>query len=180
MLRQSLTAAALAVALATPAFAQQPNNASSSASTTSAQPATTGKFIDKQQASDWRGSKLIGTTVYGTDNASIGEVSDVVIGNDGAVKAAVIGVGGFLGVGEKNVAIPFDQLKITAKPDSSSIQKITLGYTKDELKNAPTFAYADQAASTTTGSGSNSGLNSLQGGGSSNGRSSNSSGGTSK
>jgi sporulation protein YlmC with PRC-barrel domain len=158
MFKHSLTAAALTVALATPAFAQvsQPNPA--------AQPSTQSngageKFLQKQQASDWRGSKLIGTTVYGQDNASIGEVNDVLIGDNGAIRAAVIGVGGFLGVGEKNVAVPFDALKITAKPDSSSIQKITVSYTKDQLKAAPTFAYADTASSATTGSG----LNSLSG-----------------
>jgi hypothetical protein len=126
-----------------------------------------GSFIDKQQASDWRGSKVIGSTVYGPDNASIGEVNDVLLGSDGKIRAAVIGVGGFLGVGQKNVAIPFEQLNISAKPDSSSIQKITVSFTKDQLKSAPTFAYNEPAA-TTTGSGAPSGLNGLSG--SSNGR----------
>jgi sporulation protein YlmC with PRC-barrel domain len=147
MLKHSLTAAALAIALATPAFAQAPGLAPGSKSSTE-------KFVQKQQATDWRGSKLIGATVYGSDNASIGEISDVLIGNDGAIRAVVIGVGGFLGVSEKNVAVPFDALKITGKPDSSSIQKITASYSKDELKAAPNFAYADTVGSqTTTGSG---------------------------
>jgi sporulation protein YlmC with PRC-barrel domain len=145
MLKHSLAAAALAIALATPAFAQTPGTAE--------------KFVQKQQATDWRGTKLIGATVYGQDNASIGEVSDVLIGNDGAIRAAVIGVGGFLGVSEKNVAIPFNALKITGKPDSSSIQKITVNYTKDDLRAAPNFAFADTSSSTT-----GSGLNSLGGG----------------
>jgi sporulation protein YlmC with PRC-barrel domain len=150
MLKHSLTAAALAIALATPAFAQAPGLAPGSKSSTE-------KFVQKQQATDWRGSKLIGATVYGSDNASIGEISDVLIGNDGAIRAAVIGVGGFLGVSEKNVAVPFDALKITGKPDSSSIQKVTASYSKDELKAAPSFAYADTVGSpTTTGSSLNS------------------------
>ena len=147
MLKHSLTAAALAIALATPAFAQAPGLAPGAKSSTE-------KFVQKQQATDWRGSKLIGATVYGSDNASIGEISDVLIGNDGAIRAVVIGVGGFLGVSEKNVAVPFDALKITGKPDSSSIQKVTASYSKDELKAAPNFAYADTVGSqTTTGSG---------------------------
>jgi hypothetical protein len=150
MLKHSLTAAALAIALATPAFAQAPGLAPGAKSGIE-------KFVQKQQATDWRGSKLIGATVYGSDNASIGEISDVLIGNDGAIRAAVIGVGGFLGVSEKNVAVPFDALKITGKPDSSSIQKVTASYSKDELKAAPSFAYADTVGSqTTTGSGMNS------------------------
>ena len=143
----------MAVALATPAFARN-----QSASAQPAKPARD-NFVQKQQATDWRGSKLIGTTVYGQDNASIGEVNDVLIGNDGNIRAAVIGVGGFLGVGEKNVAVPFDALHITRKNDSAAIDKITVNYTKDQLKSAPTFAYADTANSTTTGSG----LNSLPG-----------------
>jgi hypothetical protein len=112
---------------------------------------------------------VIGTTVYGPDNASIGEINDVLIGSDGKIRAAVIGVGGLLGVGEKYVAIPFEQLNIARKPDSSTIDKIKVSFTKDQLKSAPTFAYADTATSSTTGSGSApSGLNGLSG--SSNGR----------
>jgi sporulation protein YlmC with PRC-barrel domain len=146
MFKHSLTVAALAIALATPAFAQAPGLAPGAKSGAE-------KFVQKQQATDWRGSKLIGATVYGSDNASIGEINDVLIGNDGAIRAAVISVGGFLGVSEKNVAVPFDALKITGKPDSSSIQKITASYSKDELKAAPNFAYADTVGSPTTGSG---------------------------
>ncbi len=161
MLKHGLTAAAVLAALATPAFAQT----SSSGASTHAAPsssASTDKFLQKQQATDWRGSKLIGSTVYGQDNASIGEVNEVLIGNDGNIRAAVIGVGGFLGVGEKNVAIPFDGLNITRTPDTGAIQKITVNYTKDQLKAAPTFAYADAASSSTTGSDTG-GLNSLPG-----------------
>ena len=170
MMKRTLTAAALATVLAAPAFAQSPTSSSPSpspaATSSSSTPSASGSFIDKQQASDWRGSKVIGSTVYGPDNASIGEVNDVLIGSDGKIRAAVIGVGGFLGVGQKNVAIPFEQLNIAAKPDSTSIQKITVAFTKDQLKSAPTFAYNEPA--TTTGSGAPSGLNGLSG--SSNGR----------
>jgi opacity protein-like surface antigen len=168
MMKRTVTAAALAAVLAAPAFAQSPtpssppSPAATSSSSTSA-PSASGTFIDKQQASDWRGSKVIGTTVYGPDNASIGEVNDVLIGSDGKIRAAVIGVGGFLGVGQKSVAIPFEQLNISGKPDSSSIQKITVAFSKDQLKNAPTFAFNDAAGSQTTGSGAPSGLNGLSG-----------------
>lgn len=175
MMKRILTATALAAVLTAPAFAQSstpsatpmsPPSASSSSSNTPA-PAASGTFVDKQQATDWRGSKVIGSTVYGPDNASIGEVNDVLLGNDGKIRAAVIGVGGFLGVGQKNVAIPFEQLKISAKPDSTSIDKITVSFTKDQLKSAPTFAYNEPAS--TTGSGSApAGLNGLSG--SSNGK----------
>jgi sporulation protein YlmC with PRC-barrel domain len=108
--------------------------------------------MQNQQATDWRGSKLIGATVYGTDNSSIGEVNDLVLASDGKVNGVVIGVGGFLGVGEKNVAVPFEKLTVTRKADSAAIDKITVSFTKDELKNAPTFAFYEGPTSSTTGS----------------------------
>ena len=116
---------------------------------TSAQPG----FLQQQNANDWRGSKLIGASVYGQNNASIGDISDVLIGSDGRIQAVVVGVGGFLGVGSKDVAVPFNALNITRKPDSTTIDKINVSYTKDQLKNAPKFAYYEPSSSkTTTGS----------------------------
>ena len=159
MFKYTLTAAALAAALATPAFAQ--TNAPGTSSMSSQSTARHGGFVQNQDATDWRSSKLVGASVYGPDNASIGEVNDVLIGNDGKIRAVVIGVGGFLGVGEKNVAIPLDSLNITRKPESSSIDKITVNYSKNDLKSAPTFAYYEPAKSQTTGSGVTDKLKSL-------------------
>jgi len=160
MLKHTLTAVGmtgiLAVALATPAFAQQQPMAKPNSATQSSMPAqsTAGHetFVQNQHATDWRGSKLLGATVYGPENASIGEVNDVLIGNDGKIRAVVIGVGGFLGVGEKNVAVPLDALNISRKPESSAIDKIAVSYSKDELKNAPEFAYFERGKAQTTGS----------------------------
>ena len=59
-------------------------------------------------------SKLIGTTVVSQDNETIGDVNDVLFDRGGQVMAAVIGVGGFLGIGEKDVAVPFQQLEFVA------------------------------------------------------------------
>ncbi len=161
MMKQTLTAAAFVAALAAPAFAQSTDtkmpapSAGMPAMSTPASPPAKDSFVQDQQATDWRASKVIGATVYGPDNASIGEVNDVLIGNDGKIRAAVIGVGGFLGVGEKSVAIPFESLNITRKLDSTTIQKINVSYTKDQLKSAPTFAYYEPTAAATTGSGLN-------------------------
>ncbi len=111
-------------------------------------------FIQQQQATDWRSSKLVGAGVYGADNTKIGDVNDVLIGSDGNVRAIVIGVGGFLGVGEKDIAIPFNGLSVQRKAGSASIDKITVGYNKDQLQNAPKFAYYQASGSQTTGSAS--------------------------
>ena len=162
MTKRTLTAAALAVVLAAPAFAQSTTAPTSPAATSpaasqssmpsSSSSTTAGSFMQSQQATDWRGSKLIGATVYGSDNSSIGEINDLVLASDGKVNGVVIGVGGFLGVGEKNVAVPFEKLHVTRKADSAAIDKITVSFTKDELKNAPTYAFYDSAKSSTTGS----------------------------
>jgi hypothetical protein len=161
MIKRTLTATAIAAALAVPAFAQQPAANPGMTSPSSAQQSSSQStgFVKSQSGNEWRGSKLIGASVYGPDNASIGEINDVIIGSDGSIKAAVIGVGGFLGVGQKDVAVPFDALNVTRTPDSNSINKITVSYTKDQLKSAPQFAYLGAgtgSSASTTGSGSNS------------------------
>jgi sporulation protein YlmC with PRC-barrel domain len=58
------------------------------------------------------GSDLTGTNVYGMNNETIGDINDVLIGRDGRVVAVVVGVGGFLGIGQKDVAVPFEALEI--------------------------------------------------------------------
>lgn len=57
-----------------------------------------------------RGAKVIGLPVIGMDHVRVGAIEDLLIGNDGRIAAVVIGVGGFLGLGEKLVAVPYDQL----------------------------------------------------------------------
>jgi len=151
-LKPTLTAAVLAAVLATPAFAQQPIGKPDTATQSSMSTAGQAGFVQQQNVNDWRGSKLIGASVYGPDNNSIGEISDVLIAIDGKIRAAVVGVGGFLGVGEKDVALPFDALNITRQAGSSSIAKITVSFSKDELKNAPAFAYNETSGAQTTGS----------------------------
>ena len=63
-------------------------------------------------------------------------MSDLIIDSDGNVTAAVISVGGFLGVGQKDVEIPFNELKITMRDGKDWL---TLNRTKDELKSAPAY-----------------------------------------
>jgi len=67
--------------------------------------------VERQQPGQFLASKLIGTTVYGTNNERVGDVNDVVMDRDGRAQALVIGVGGFLGIGEKDVAVPFNAVE---------------------------------------------------------------------
>jgi sporulation protein YlmC with PRC-barrel domain len=76
--------------------------------------------------------------VYNRSNDKIGEVMDVLVGKDGQVQAAIVGVGGFLGAGEKDVAVSFNSIKQTKKDDKVYL---TMDTTKDALKKAPGFKY---------------------------------------
>jgi len=66
--------------------------------------------MTQMQPDMMRGSKLMGTDIYGSDNQKIGDLDDVILDRQGKIQAIVVGVGGFLGIGEKNVAIPYDQV----------------------------------------------------------------------
>ncbi len=82
--------------------------------------------------------------VYDPKENKIGEIDDVLIDKDGRITALVIGVGGFLGVGEKDVIVPFSAVKGTKKNDK---WWLTLNETKDSLKNAVGFKYDKETTS---------------------------------
>jgi hypothetical protein len=75
---------------------------------------------------------LIGTTVYGADDAKVGEIGDVVLSSDNGIDAVVVDVGGFLGVGEKPVAIGMEKLKFMADKDGN--QYLYTNFTKEQLE----------------------------------------------
>ena len=75
-----------------------------------------GTTLAQQSADQWRSSKLVGVSIYGPDNKSVGKITDMLMGKDGKVAFVVIGVGGFLGIGEKDVAVPFDAVDFSEKP----------------------------------------------------------------
>jgi len=77
-------------------------------------------------------------SVYDPSNNKIGEILDLMLEKDGRITAAMVGVGGFLGIGEKNVAIPFDALTVSQKDKQ---RHLTLNTAKDALKSAPGLTY---------------------------------------
>jgi sporulation protein YlmC with PRC-barrel domain len=79
--------------------------------------------------------------VYDPSNNKIGEIMDVLVAPDGRINALIVGVGGFLGAGEKDVAVGFNAVKKTTK-DSKTY--LTMDTTKDALKAAPGFKYDRQ------------------------------------
>jgi sporulation protein YlmC with PRC-barrel domain len=76
--------------------------------------------------------------VYDTRDNKIGEVNDLLLDNGGKVNAVIIGVGGFLGVGEKNVAVPFHAVKVSEKDGK---RYLVLDTTKEALQTAPGYTY---------------------------------------
>lgn len=94
--------------------------------------------------SDNLATQLIGQPVYsssGEDAENIGDVSDLVFSESGQIEAVVIGVGGFLGIGEKQVAVDFDALEFTVAADNT--ERWVLATTAEALEGAPEFVWAE-------------------------------------
>ena len=112
-----LAAPALAQTTPAPAGGQPPAPAAQPA------PAPGGsgvQYITQGRPDMWRASQLEGVDIYNNNNEKIGDVSDVLVDQSGKVEAVVIGVGGFLGIGERNVAVPFNALKFEMTEPSAS------------------------------------------------------------
>jgi hypothetical protein len=114
MLSKFVAAAVLGSALiAAPAMAQT-SKMSEPKSNTAAMNETATK------AGLWQGSKLIGLNVYNDQNEKIGSIKDLMVDKSGNIASAVIGVGGFLGMGERDVAVKFADLKWSNEPVRST------------------------------------------------------------
>ena len=135
MLAKYMTAGLVGSALlATVAFAQTPTTTTDRASMAPA------AASDSSFQGNWRASKVVGLNVYNEKNESLGSINDLLTDKTGNIKAVVIGVGGFLGVGEHLVAVPFDKIKFVTEP---------VAYTG--VAGAPSPAGSRPASSTTTG-----------------------------
>jgi len=114
----------------------------------------TGNWLTQERPGQWRASKLDGVNVYNNNNESIGEIKELLVDSSGKVSAAVIGVGGFLGVGEHDVAVPFDQLKFVDEPRANTAATTTTD-NRTVATNPPATtnpnAPANPNAPTTTG-----------------------------
>ena len=87
----------------------------------------------------WRASKLIGAKVVNSAGETVGDINEIVLDGSGKATAAVIGVGGFLGLGEHEVAVNFESLKVAR--DANGKAKVTLNVTKHSLKAAPQWKW---------------------------------------
>ena len=139
---KTLSAVALALALgaAPVAFAQTPPHGTANR----VEPyGTTNRAEEVIQSDQIRASKMIGSAVYDVQNRQIGKVRDMVLDRSGQIAAVVVDVGGFLGMGGKNVAVKLSDIK-------TDHNRLTLDVTKEQLQQMANYRLEDR----NTGAGS--------------------------
>ena len=108
--------------------------------TTMTREPSTGRSVVTPQSSlsttHWLASDIYKADVYDNSEHKIGDINDLVINSNGDVTGAVIAVGGFLGVGQKDVLVPFKELKVSTRDGKDWL---VLNQTKDELMRAPAY-----------------------------------------
>lgn len=134
---------------------------STTTGTLTAAPSGSATFIPTQSSNQWLTSELKGTDVIGANNERIGDVNDVLFDKDGKVVAYVVGVGGFLGIGAKDVALPPSAFQVVQGKERDEL-KLKLSMSKDQLKSAADFKSQKRLAAeqrrATTGAGSPGGM----------------------
>jgi sporulation protein YlmC with PRC-barrel domain len=118
-----IVAAAAASLMSSAALAQtvEPNTSSTAttvAATTTVVPVTSWKT--QEAVGQWRASKMIGLNVYNSLSEKIGAISELIVDRSGKLDAVVVGAGGFLGMGERDVAVPYSQIEWSYQPVATS------------------------------------------------------------
>jgi hypothetical protein len=149
MVRTLLVTAALSSLLISDSFSQ---------STTSGGAGDSAKFVASQSADQLVFSKFKGSDVVGPNDESIGGVNDLLFDKSGKILGVVVGVGGFLGIGQKNLAMDMSAFQIvpassgstapTSRSDDPTNIKLKVAWTKDQIQQAPDFQYYKPPSST--------------------------------
>lgn len=154
-MKRLIATTAMAMILGTSAYAASETTAATGAETTAAQ---SFNAYTAKQAGDHYASTLIGMRIYAVENDferfdenyrhsensdvewdDIGEINDIIVDRTGDVKAVILGVGGFLGIGEKDVAVQMDQLRFVRESDDADDYFLVVKASRDELTQAPAF-----------------------------------------
>ena len=151
--------------LTDPSKSAAPAATGTPAKTTVAATATSGAsgWLTKEAQGEWRASRMVGLNVYNDENEKIGSIAELIVDRSGKLDAVVVGAGGFLGLGERDVAIPYGQINWVFTPvgrgrssngaipadtaRSTSDRELypdhaVLNMTKEQLKMAPAFSYS--------------------------------------
>lgn len=111
------------------------------ATSVSAQTADTSAFKTEQDPEDWRIANYVGKPIVNATGQKIGDVNDVLFNRSGKITTVVIGVGGFLGLGEKKVALPFEAITYS---EEDGKRQIMVPLTKEALMSAPDFKLTEK------------------------------------
>jgi hypothetical protein len=134
-MRSFFLASAVSAALVTPVMAQMGTPA-----TSSTQVMSSDHFYTEAWApTHWRVSEYMGLAVYNRAGERIGEIDDVLFDSSGKLMAAVVGVGGFLGMGERKVAVTFRSFEMTRETNGNP--RLVVDLNKETLKTAPEYKY---------------------------------------
>lgn len=137
-MRCTLISIAVALVLSAPVLAQTTTTPAPTTPPPAATPSGQTMWYT-HQAEEMRASKLIGTTVVNTANERVGDINEIVLGKDGKVAAVIVGVGGFLGMGEHEVAVNFNSIRMSRDQNDNLV--VTMNATKDVLKDAPQWRW---------------------------------------
>lgn len=160
MMKKMMIGTAAAALMVSGALAQAPSSPSPSsppaASSTpdAAKPGQSGtpNFVSSQKPDQWLASRFKGTDVVGSDDKKIGDVSDVLFDKTGKIEAFVVSVGGFLGMGAKDVALAPTSFEVVPGANGAA-DKLKLSLSQDQLKQAQNFTPYEPPRATTTGAG---------------------------
>ena len=101
-------------------------------------PQTVSAVTVQRLSTGYRSTKIVGSNVVNEKNEAIGKIDDLIISRDDRALYAILSVGGFLGVGNRLVAIPYDRLA----PSTDNRKFVVAGASKDALKTMPEYKYA--------------------------------------
>lgn len=113
------------------------------ASAQTSNPGTPTQFVTKQPSGEWLAHVFFGAAVHSASGDVLGDVNDLVFTPAGQISTVVLGVGGVLGMGEKNVAVPFSTLSFKTGADGARV--IVVALSKDQLKSAPAFVATEKS-----------------------------------
>lgn len=164
-LAQAPTPPASSPPSAAPPAPMAPSKAAPPASSSAASPASSAQVITQQNADQLLASKFKGTDVLGPDDKKVGDISDILFSKDGKIEAYVVSVGGFLGIGSKEVAMAPSAFQVvpastgsssstTGSATSSSAPsdaiKLKISMSQDQLKQAASFKTYQSASNSST------------------------------
>jgi sporulation protein YlmC with PRC-barrel domain len=116
---------------------------------------TTTKWMTEEATGQWRASKMIGLNIYNSVSEKIGTISELIVDQSGKLQAVVVGAGGFLGIGERDVAVPYGQIEWSYQPVASSSigtpstttgAASTAGQNSENIRSYPDHALLNMSA----------------------------------